>query len=72
MRSTAARIASRALGDGPNVLSLAPSRSRKGRPLLRSSASGATKGTVAGSPATRRVTDIRLLNFYLSILPPLL
>src|SRR5579875_2445807 len=56
MRSMAARIASRAWGDGPKLLSLAPNRRANVRPLRRSSVSGPVKGTVGGNLATSRVS----------------
>ncbi len=68
----ASRMATTALGDGPNALSLAPSRNRIGFPVLRSMASGATNGTEAGSSATSRVTaNPRLLPIELSRWAPI-
>src|SRR5690242_1072140 len=51
-------MASMARGEGPKLLSFAPSRSRNVRPLWRCNASGATNGTVAGNPATSGVGGI--------------
>jgi hypothetical protein len=51
--AAASRIAARALGDCPKALSLAPMRTRSVRPMRRSSASGATNGTTAGSASSR-------------------
>src|SRR5262245_32166974 len=49
--AAAAHIAATARGEGPNTLSLAPMRARKGRLRMRSWASGPRKGTVAGNPS---------------------
>src|SRR5687767_301886 len=51
----AACMAAIAFGLGPNGLSLAPSRARKGRPRPRSCASGPTKGTNGGMARTTGV-----------------
>src|SRR5215216_1574093 len=48
-------MAASAFGEGPNRLSLAPSRARKARPRARSCASGPVKGTKAGKLSTRVV-----------------
>src|SRR5262245_56953456 len=53
MPGAAMAILSMTTGEGPKLLSLAPMRARKGLPRVRSCASGPTKGTVAGSEATR-------------------
>ena len=45
----AARSAAITAGEGPNALSLAPTRARIGMPVWRSMASGPTNGTVSGS-----------------------
>ena len=53
--AAAACSAATAFGDGPKPFSLAPMRARNALPRVRSSASGPTKGTVAGSEAARGV-----------------
>src|SRR5262249_2337351 len=63
-------MASLARGEGPKVLSFAPSRRMNGRPLRRSIASGATKGTVAGRLAINRVIDgpaFTIISFLVSL-----
>ena len=51
----AAAAAACARGDMPQALSLAPTRARKRRPVVRSRASGPTKGLAASRRATSLV-----------------
>src|SRR5690606_29112000 len=52
----ASRMAWMTRGEGPKLLSLAPTRARMRMPLRRSSVSGATKGTVSGSACAMLVS----------------
>ena len=51
----ASRMASAALGETPNALSFAPTRTRNASPRRRSSVSGPTNGIVEGRLSTSSV-----------------